>query len=391
MIKILDKVLEDDITKDLGLDLMLIKDIDKVSITELDPNHKNYFVIFSRTPFFPEEISQKITNDEYALMQKGILRPLIMMVTEQWDLFETFKEYEDSPYKKFIKHFLDKKVPEENITWIVPDHNYLEQIKFLQQNKDIRVKCKFIQYNAMMQIMTQVAQKYLMPPHTITKHFSCLCKGRPRHNRIAMIYELWRNNILTHGNISSGRYVDITQTKGYDWIDDKITTESFMNNFEGWEKNSSTFKKMLPMDHGSRPNMHWLRSEYDESQLFESALVWIACETMHEQDGIFITEKTWKAIAYGKPFLLNGDPKSLEYLRSLGYKTFGSFWDESYDSMNNVDSIKHISDIVKKLCEKDIKEINNMYKDMLPILEHNKKLLSENMQHQNFIKDLQDG
>tara|TARA_Y100001937_G_C6948920_1_gene253735 strand:- start:189 stop:527 length:339 start_codon:yes stop_codon:yes gene_type:complete len=111
---------------------------------------------------------------------------------------------------------------------------------------------------------------------------------------------------------------------------------------------------------------------------------------MHEQDGIFITEKTWKAIAYGKPFLLNGDPKSLEYLRSLGYKTFGSFWNESYDSMNNVDSIKHISDIVKKLCEKDIKEINNMYKDMLPILEHNKKLLSENMQHQNLIKDLRD-
>ncbi len=385
-IKILATTFKDEVTDILNLD-SIFKKIERANIVDLDKDDKNYFAIFTRTPFFPKSVLPTITNEMYTLMQEGTLKPLIVMSTEQWDLFEIFRNFEHSPYNKFIQVFKNRGVPEENITWVVPDHNYVEQIKFLKK-QGIDVKCKFIQFNHMLELMIPVTKAYHMPEHNITKHFTCLCKGRRRHNRFSMIYELWRNKLLPKGNVSCEAYQNDTQTKGFDWLDDKVTTEQFMSNFDEWSNNANDFKNILPIDFDGKQNKHWNVKEYDESELFESAFVWIACETMHEQDGIFITEKTWKAIAYGKPFLLNGDTGSLAYLKSIGYKTFNDFWDESYDSASDVDRIKIIAGIVKDLCSKDMQEINNMYKRMLPILKHNQKVLRENTQHEDLIKEL---
>ena len=46
---------------------------------------------------------------------------------------------------------------------------------------------------------------------------------------------------------------------------------------------------------------------------------------------IFITEKTFKAIAFQHPFLLWGNPGSLAYLKTQGFETFENLFDESYD------------------------------------------------------------
>jgi hypothetical protein len=387
-IKIVEPVLEDYASQDLKLHKRYFDHIQRIDVSNLDDKDFNYFVIFIRQPFRTDSILEKIPDPIYSSMAQGSVKLLIMMPTEQWDLFELFKEFDSCPYNTFIKHFKGRGVPEENITWVIPDHNHLQQINFLKKTKGIDIKSRFIQFNAMMELMQGVAKKYTITEHTLSKHFSCLCKGRPRHNRFGMIYELWRTNLLSKGNVSCEPYQDITQTKGFDWINDKVTTESFMSNFDGWSSNKDTFKKILPLDYDNNQNLHWVE-RYDDSELFESAFVWIACETMHEQDGIFITEKTWKAIAYGKPFLLNGDAGSLEYLRSIGYKTFDQFWDESYDNVNNVDKIKKISNIVEHLCSKDITEINDMYKKMLPILIHNQKMLIENGQYENLMRKLQ--
>jgi len=386
-IKIVEPILADEASQLLELK-NIFNNVARIDRSNLDNNDVNYFVIFIRQPFRTDSILKEIPDEVYSLMEKGTVKLLIMMPTEQWDLFELFKEVDTCSYNTFTKNFKDRGVPEENITWVIPDHNHLQQIAFLK-TKGIDIKCKFIQFNSMMELMTGVAKKYTIREHTFSKHFSCLCKGRPRHNRFGMMYELWKTDLLLKGNVSCESYQDITQTKGYEWIDDKVTTESFMSNFNGWSSNKDAFKKMLPLEYDNNLNMHWLGTQYDESELFESAFVWIACETMHEDDGIFITEKTWKAIAYGKPFLLNGDAGSLEYLRSIGYKTFNQFWDESYDNANNVDKIKMISNIVEHLCSKDITEIYDMYNKMLPILKHNQKMLIENGQRENLMRTLQ--
>lgn len=76
------------------------------------------------------------------------------------------------------------------------------------------------------------------------------------------------------------------------------------------------------------------RVGYDQ-QIFEKPYndsgISIVSESMVEGKEIFLTEKIWKPIIAGQPFVVHGQPLYLQHLRSLGFQTFNNFWDESYD------------------------------------------------------------
>lgn len=69
--------------------------------------------------------------------------------------------------------------------------------------------------------------------------------------------------------------------------------------------------------------------------------------------GVFITEKTWKAIAHQHPFLVYGVPGVITYLRSQGFETFDHIFDESYDNFNDD---QKIDILVKNIKEFDIEK-----------------------------------
>lgn len=54
-----------------------------------------------------------------------------------------------------------------------------------------------------------------------------------------------------------------------------------------------------------------------------------------QSSGVFLTEKTFKPIKHAQPFVLFGAANSLARLRDLGYRTFDSVIDNSYDSISN--------------------------------------------------------
>ena len=49
----------------------------------------------------------------------------------------------------------------------------------------------------------------------------------------------------------------------------------------------------------------------------------------------FITEKTFKPIAFQHPFIIVGCSGTLTYLQKLGFETWDNLWDESYDNLDN--------------------------------------------------------
>jgi len=106
---------------------------------------------------------------------------------------------------------------------------------------------------------------------------------------------------------------------------------------------------------------------------YSNFLVELVCETYYTGQTFFPTEKTWRPIILETPFLVQGPQWYLHRLRDLGFKTFGSWWDEGYSE----DSANHqpieITKVVDFLANKDISELNSMYKEMKPVLEHNKK------------------
>jgi hypothetical protein len=111
----------------------------------------------------------------------------------------------------------------------------------------------------------------------------------------------------------------------------------------------------------------WL-SLFDESA---ESLLYLVTETVATGRRHHLTEKTFKPIALGMPFVIVGTQGSLRYLRSYGFKTFGDLWDESYDDESD-DSlrIEKIAQVLKLL--DGLKEHRqDIFDSAQEIVEHN--------------------
>jgi hypothetical protein len=94
----------------------------------------------------------------------------------------------------------------------------------------------------------------------------------------------------------------------------------------------------------------------------------IVSET-HDSGDTFITEKIWKPIIMQQIFVVHSKPHYLKTLRELGFQTFGSVFDESYDE--ETDSDKRIDKIVELCKFLKSKDPIEMYKATKSIRQHN--------------------
>jgi hypothetical protein len=98
----------------------------------------------------------------------------------------------------------------------------------------------------------------------------------------------------------------------------------------------------------------------------------IVTETRFAQPTGNFSEKLLDAVRHKKPFILVAPAKTLEYFRSLGYKTFGQFWDESYDYEEDPEKrILKIFNLIDEIESTSIEELKNLHKQMTDVLEHN--------------------
>jgi hypothetical protein len=84
----------------------------------------------------------------------------------------------------------------------------------------------------------------------------------------------------------------------------------------------------------------------------------------------FVTEKTIRPLSARMPFLTISSPGYLEHLHYLGFKTFGDFWDESYDNIKDTHTrIKTVVSILTDLISSE--QIYNLYNECRNVLEYN--------------------
>jgi hypothetical protein len=84
-----------------------------------------------------------------------------------------------------------------------------------------------------------------------------------------------------------------------------------------------------------------------------------------------LTEKTFKPIALGMPFVIVGTQGSLEYLRSYGFRTFEGIWDESYDSAEDSVRIERIASLLHSLDELPVEAKQHLFEQAQEVIEHN--------------------
>lgn len=111
------------------------------------------------------------------------------------------------------------------------------------------------------------------------------------------------------------------------------------------------------------------------AELYRDFFVEIACETYYSGQTFFPTEKTWRAIATGTPFIIQGPQYYLHRLRDLGFRTFGDYWPEGYAEDPANYQPEEITRIIDQLAKMPANEIESMYQDMQSILAHNSQRL----------------
>jgi hypothetical protein len=114
-------------------------------------------------------------------------------------------------------------------------------------------------------------------------------------------------------------------------------------------------------------------SQVIPTHVFNDTAYSIVAETDFDNTLSFYSEKTAKPIIYKKLFVAFSGYKFLHNLHELGFKTFDSVIDESYDLILD-DELRLTAafEQVKKLCAMDQQQV---YETIKPVLEHNYNLL----------------
>jgi hypothetical protein len=68
---------------------------------------------------------------------------------------------------------------------------------------------------------------------------------------------------------------------------------------------------------------------------YDSTYFSIVAETVFNNPDVFVTEKTFKPIAFEHPFMICGPWKHLSRLHELGFVTWDNLFDESYDTITS--------------------------------------------------------
>jgi hypothetical protein len=198
----------------------------------------------------------------------------------------------------------------------------------------------------------------------ITKTFispNRIIAGERKH-RLEMLYYIFKYGMINNNiscpatcpaeNISIMDAITPLQSR-YPDIEDVFSAQSLPINFTN------------ETDHP----MHscWL-SLFDESA---ESLLYLVTETVATGRRWHLTEKTFKPIALGMPFVIVGTRGSLEYLRSYGFRTFGDIWDESYDDADDDVRIEKIASLLKDLDDLSTDQKQKLFESARDVIEHN--------------------
>lgn len=114
------------------------------------------------------------------------------------------------------------------------------------------------------------------------------------------------------------------------------------------------------------------------NEFYADIFVDVVTESRFAQPTGNYSEKTLQPMLFKKPFILAAPPKTIEYIKSMGFKTFDQFWDESYDDCyDHEERMSKILKVIDYVDQKSIEELRLIYEQMTDILEHNFALANQ--------------
>ena len=187
--------------------------------------------------------------------------------------------------------------------------------------------------------------------------------GGKRDHRVLFLYNVFKQQ-LQHNHISAPRVCQ------YENVDISTIANKYCNTYSDIVQvfEQATLPRLFAGEESQQMTSCWL-TNFDEAQ---DSLVYVPTETLYFGRRTHITEKTFKAIALEMPFVLVAPAHSLEYMRSYGFKTFDSIFDESYDiETDDILRVEKVTQLLKDLDNLSTKERQEIHRACVPIAEHN--------------------
>lgn len=192
-----------------------------------------------------------------------------------------------------------------------------------------------------------------------------------RSYRLALTARLYQQDLIKHGDVSFHESLEQclaevrSQTTELDQHDKSVILEVLA---------SGNFKPPLLLDTDVVDGNWSARMGLNEYRLWQNSFWHLVNETIFYDAKLHLTEKVFKPIVAGRPFILVAAPGNLEYLKQYGFQTFSDFIDESYD-LETCHSRRQelIVSEIAKLCALSASAQAEMLHDMQPILAYNKQ------------------
>jgi hypothetical protein len=222
--------------------------------------------------------------------------------------------------------------------------------------------------------------KWAVNPQLRQKKFLCVNR-QERYHRLLTVDYLLENDIAKHTYLSCmlGEYQSLIYDNKKTWSEQDKQLRRFLDpDLDKLELTNEQKERLkclpleLDVDEGNhnaiKVNMPSLENYFNQS--YFSIITEGDFSRGHERQ--MFTEKILKCFLYGHPFIVIGLPGTLELLHDLGFITFGSIIDESYDKeKDDGKRLQMCLEQVKQLNQFNMNEMKNLYNDLMPILEHN--------------------
>lgn len=199
--------------------------------------------------------------------------------------------------------------------------------------------------------------------------FTCLVR-RPEDWRTIIMADLWRSGLLEQSKWSFNT-ANQPMTLNIERVPFNLSL------LPGIQEAIKQFESVTPKFCDDLSEAQHNDHTVVNVELYTQSMCSIVFETHFEADnshGAFVTEKVWKCIKYGQPFVVAGTAGTLNMLRSAGYRVFDDVIDNSYDNIQDPTqrwlALKRtIEDIKRRSNDRDA-----WWRDCLHDLYHNQKL-----------------
>jgi nucleoside-diphosphate-sugar epimerase len=306
-----------------------------------------YFIPIFNPDFFEDNkeigfscISQKFLDD----VRSNRCKIVMYLVTEG------HSGGTDNNDLEIIQTWIDKeKLPAKNIYYL---HGNLK-IDTISKNKGYKFNCIGVSsFDVWLNSEYIPFDPIEFIPHPI-KYLYLSYNRNHRYHRLLLCSKLLKLNLLNKGLISLGNF----NYDEYKRIDDNI----------------KDLKELVPIEIDK--SIDFTLANNITPSNYEQTFLSLVSETLVDSDVLFISEKIWKPIYMGHPFIILGNPQTIKKLKEMGYKTFDKWWDESYDDeLDFKKRIEMITNIIKNFEIKSKEQLIGLRQEMVDVLKHNQEV-----------------